>query len=39
LDRAAVGGFDAVTLVLAFLYYFVTYTVIISATRHSSAPL
>ena len=29
LDRAADGGFDAVTLVLAFLYYFVTYTVII----------
>jgi len=29
LDRAADGGFDAVTLVLGFLYYFVTYTVII----------
>jgi len=29
LERAADGGFDAVTLVLGFLYYFVTYTVII----------
>ncbi len=29
LERAADGGVDVVTLVLGFLYYFVTYTVII----------
>ena len=29
LERAADGGVDVVTAVLAFLYYFVTYTVII----------